>query len=298
MNAADFPACLDRLADRRLTPIVEALRAPMRVAVLGRPGVGRRTVAAALTAAGCHVVDDGSLDSGELRVAVITEAVKPEDPAGDVVVCNKADLCPDAELPGVPMTALLAVATLDAELVDALRVLAADPADLSSCDAFTAAAHRLPAPLRARLLDTLDRYGIASAVLALRGGRVDHDAPAALTAHLRRISGLPRVLDAIDRAAALPRYRRIRDALTDLTVLAAQSGDDRLWAVLRADDTVRAVAVAGREVLHAAGEPVDVDSGTAAWDAVRWRRYARGPVDALHRDCALDIARHVLRATA
>jgi hypothetical protein len=294
MNAADFPACLDRLADRRLTPIVEALRAPMRVAVLGRPGVGRSTVAAALTAAGCHVVDDMHDGGAELRVAVVTEAVKPDDPVGDVVVSNKADLCPGTELPGIPMTALLAVAELDAELVDALRVLVAEPADLSSCDAFTASPHRLPAPLRARLLDTVDRYGVASAVLALRGGTD----PAALTAHLRQVSGLPRVLDALDRAAAPARYRRIRAALTELTVLAAQSGDDRLWAVLRADDTVRAVAAAAGDALHAAGEPVDLESGRAASDAVRWRRYARGPVDALHRDCALDIARHVLRATA
>jgi hypothetical protein len=46
-----------------------------------------------------------------------------------------------------------------------------------------------------------------------------------------------------------------------------------------------------------AGVAVDRGDDAAAHlrRAVRWRRYSRGPVDALHRSCGADIARGSLR---
>ena len=73
-------------------------------------------------------------------------------------------------VPTVPMIGLLATAALDDEMVSALRTLTTEPADLTSTDAFLQTDHRLPREVRTRLLDTLDRFGIAHAVLALGRG--------------------------------------------------------------------------------------------------------------------------------
>ena len=74
-------------------------------------------------------------------------------------------------------------------------MLTAEPADLTSTDAFLLTEHRLPRAVRARLLDTLDRFGIAHAVLALRSGG---DA-ASLPALLRRLSQVDQVVAQLDR---------------------------------------------------------------------------------------------------
>src|SRR5215510_9353852 len=123
----------------RLTPVVARAAAPLRVAVLGRDGVG-----------------------ADVHVLVIAEGLKPEDRAllaaagrPTVTVLNKADLSglgdggplPRAHrraadcravtgVPTVPMVAVLATADLDDEMLRALRVLLAEPADLTSTDAF------------------------------------------------------------------------------------------------------------------------------------------------------------------
>jgi hypothetical protein len=51
------------------------------------------------------------------------------------------------------------------------------------------------------------------------------------------------------------------------------------------------------DVVEAAGALVDRGDDLAAHlrRAVHWRRYSRGPVDALHRSCGADIARGSLR---
>ena len=63
----------------RLTPIIRHVAGPLRVAVHGRGGVGRGTVAAALAGAGAHGVPD--VDAADVEVVVIAEALKPEDRA-------------------------------------------------------------------------------------------------------------------------------------------------------------------------------------------------------------------------
>jgi hypothetical protein len=169
------------------------ISAPLRVAVHGRDGVGRGTVSAALTASGVAVVSDATAD---VRVVVIAETLKPEDLAmlgafdGPILtVLNKADLggltnggplalahrrAADFRaltgVPTVPMVALLAIAELDDELIGALRTLVTEPADLTSADGFVHSEHSLSHAVRRRLLETIDRFGVAHAVLALGEG--------------------------------------------------------------------------------------------------------------------------------
>jgi hypothetical protein len=281
--------------------------------VLGREGVGRGTVAAALFASGVAVVPGTA--AADVHVVVIAETVKPEDLAlvaadkPSVMVLNKADLTglggggPLASahrraadcraltgVPTVPMIALLATAELDDELTWALRVLVTEPADLTSTDAFVGAAHSVPGEVRRRLLATLDRFGIASALLALGEG-------ADVSSVLRRVSQVDRVIEHIAAAAAPVRYRRLQAAITELRCIAALSDDDQLTDFLSTHDAVLAVMSAAVDVVEAAGVQVDRGDDAAAHlrRAAHWRRYSRGPVSALHRSCGADIARGSLR---
>jgi hypothetical protein len=305
----------DTAADPRLSAVAARLRAPLHVAVHGRRGVGRSTVAAALSGAGVAVTD-----RADVGVLVVAEAVKPEDrtclaawrAAGvaALTVLNKADLlgfpAPAAAAarrtadcraatgtPTVPMIAVLAAASPDPDEVAALQALAAEPADLGSPDGFVGGAHRVPAPVRARLAGTLDRYGVAQAVLALQRGAE----PATLPALLRELSLLDGVLAGLDAVAAPLRYRRVRAAVDELRCLATTSDDERLDAFLAGDDAVLAVMSAAVDVVQAAGLTVDASDDPA--DHLRrartWRRYGSGPVAGLHRACAADICRGSLR---
>lgn len=279
----------------------------------GRPGVGAATVADALAAAGVVVSD-----AGEVVALVIAEVCKPEDLAvlADLrragvpvlIVLNKADLAGSGPggpmataqrravelraltgVPVVPMVALLAAVTLPAELVSAMRTLAARPADLTSVDAFVAGEHAVPHALRARLLAALDRFGVAHASLALsRGADADE-----LPDLLHRLSGVEDVVAALHGVAAPVRYQRVQGALAELRAL----GGDEVGRFLAADDTVTSVMAAAVDVVQAHG--LVVESGTRPEVHVRrarhWRNYGRGPVDALHRSCSADIVRGSLR---
>ena len=313
-----FVDVLTRFAEQnrnpRLTPIIGRARAPVRVAVHGRRGVGRTTVSAALTAAGIAVTTDGA--DADVSVLVIAESLKPEERLeavrSQVIVVNKADLTSfgaegplalaqrraadvhaATNTPAVLMVGLLAIAELDDELMAALRTLVHAPADLTSTDAFVESEHPLPRPLRRRLLDTLDRFGIAHAVVAIADGADG----AEVRALLRRISGIGAAVVHVEALAAPVRYRRMRAAITELHSLAVRSGDSQLAGFLAADDTVLAVMGAAVEVVEADGMHVDRgdDLGAHRRRAAHWRRYGSGPVAALHRSCAADICRGSLR---
>ena len=285
-----------------------ATTGPVRSAVLGRPGCGRRTVARVLRAAGVVVAGPG--EESDVDVYVVAETLKPEDravltrPARPcVAVLNKADLtgfggegpvaaagahCERLRLtigaPVYPLAALAAVAALERGVLDdamlaALQVLPAEPASLASVDGFVTAEHRLVRPIRERLLSELDLFGIAHAVVALR----DAADRAGVAAALRRASGVDAVLAAITRAAAPARYQRLAEDMTDQ---------------FRGDDAAVAARMsAAIEVVEAAGMAVDRDDDVDAHlrRAVVWRRYSRGPVSDLQRRCAEDIVRGSLR---
>jgi hypothetical protein len=240
------------------------------VSVEGRPGVGRRTIEAALRRRGVRIVPAGA----DVRVLVVAEAVKPEDVVDEVtvVVQTKADLSePTCGLRVVGLLAL--VDRLDDEEVGALRALVAHPADMTSVDAFVGCPHPVASEARQRLLERLDRFGIAHAVLALSdGASADETA-----ARLRALSNIDAVLAAIAAVAAPVRYRRVVEN------------------TCRADVFERMAAAVA--VVEAAGVAVDRGDGPADHRrrALHWARYARGPVTDLHRACAADIVRGSLR---
>jgi hypothetical protein len=72
-----FVAELTRFAETapsaHMAPLIERICQPVRVAVSGRRGVGRSTVADALRGRGVHVAPDAS---AEVRVLVIAEVLK------------------------------------------------------------------------------------------------------------------------------------------------------------------------------------------------------------------------------
>jgi hypothetical protein len=316
-----FADALARCATDAETPELEALAgritAPLRATVHGRPGVGASTVGAALSAAGVVVVDAGA----DLDILVVAEVAKPEDLAEHptLVVLTKADLtgfgpggpiaaahrrcAPLVTLIGAPtepMVALLAVAALDdgvldPSLLDALRVLVDEPADLRSPDTFVTCAHRLSAAVRQRLLDTLDLFGIAHSVLTLR--QPGAGAPE-VRAVLRAVSRIDEVIERIDTLAAAARYRRMALVVDELTALAISNR--QIAAFLTADDTVLARMAAAVDVVQGVGLAVDPSDDPDAHlrRAVQWRRYGAAPLAALHRACAADIARGSLRLLA
>lgn len=319
-----FNDALAEFAAQARNPAVTALearlRTPVRVAVVGRCGVGRGAVAAAIAGAGVTVVADAGC--ADIEVRVVAEVLKPEERAAlralrdasvaTLVVLNKADLtgadgggplrsaerraaaiATTVGLRVVPMVAHLADAHLDDDEMAALGVLAVSPVDMTSTDAVVRSQHPLPADLRARLLEKLDRFGIAQSILAVADGQ----AGPAVVRQLRACSRIDRVLECLEAVAAPVRYRRLHGALHELRTLAAQSGDDELDAFLTGDEVVIAVMAAAVDVVQASGLDVDRgdDAEAHARRAVRFQAYARGPVEVMHHRCATDIVRGSLR---
>ncbi|MDT5240272.1 MAG: hypothetical protein QOD97_2470 [Mycobacterium sp.] len=301
----------------QLSPIIARLTRRVGVAVVGRAGVGRDTVAAALRDHGVTVTPDTA--AADIQVLVIAEALKPEERAmaatdrPTLIVLNKADLtgsrsggalsnahrtAADVQrrtgTPTVAMVGLLGKTTaLDDDLVDALRTLVHTAADLRSVDAFTSGDHPVGREIRTRLLERLDRFGIAHAVLALARGAD----PATLPTLLQRLSNVDAVLARLDAASAPVRYRRLRAALAEMHSLAVQLDDQALLGLLNSDAAVLATMTAAVDVVEADGIRVDPgdDPDAHRRRAAQWRRYSRGPVDALHRRCGADITRGSLR---
>lgn len=278
-------------ADQRVVAVAERVAAPLRVAVGGRRGVGRDTVARAL-GRWFTVVETGA----DLEVLVIAESVKPEESASgaQLVVLNKADLtgfggdgpiaaasarCREfSELLGVPvlpMSGLLAVAAFDdpgATRWTALRALAAEP---------------VPVAMPRELLAGVDLFGIALGVAALRRG----GGPAQVRAIWRRVSGVDEVVDRLVAAGAPARYRRALDAVTELEALAVL--DPAIDAFLSSDDTVIARMTLALAVAQACGP--EAGPAEPLPRARHWQRYSRSAPSGLHRACGADIARGALR---
>ena len=305
--AALLRAGAEALDDPTLERLTADLSAPMRVGVAGRLGSGRDTVRRALRGAGAVVADPGK--PADIDVYLGVETLTREDidalaaaPRPAVAVLNKADLSGfrgagpmvvaaercrglerDTGVPILPLAGLLAVAAcdpavLDPPLVEALRTVLVEPA-------------RLSPPIRRRMLAELDFFGIAIAAEAVCGG-ADH---AELAARLREVSGLPAVLDAIGRVGAPIRYRRLITALAGLAGRAVGRRGIPVAEFLAGDAVVLARMHAATDAMAdsgpaASGGPADVLSR-----AIHWQRYARGPVSALQRGCATDIARGALR---
>jgi hypothetical protein len=273
------------------------------------------------TASGIRVARlTGAAQDADLQVYVLAEVVKPEDSEAlatarspVVAVLNKADLtgfagdgpiaaaqtrCAQLSalvgVPVQPMIGLLAVAALydlDQASWAALRALAADPGSSAALDAsfdgFLAADLPVPAPVRLRLLETLDLLGIALGIAALRQGGSEAQARTLL----RRVSAVDAVVDKVAAAGAEVRYRRVLEAVAELEVLAV--GDGRIGDFLSCDDTVVARMAAALDVARASG--LEDAPATHLQRAVRWQRHSRQPMADVHRACGVDIARGSLR---
>ncbi|WAC91290.1 hypothetical protein [Mycobacterium sp. Aquia_213] len=317
--------------DGRVTAIAAKAGAPLRVAVRGRAGVGRGTVARALAHAGPASGITVMPAEGEADVVVqaIAEVVKPEDAdaiatAGCPVltVLNKADLVGSlsgrtgdgplgaartrcvhlAELAGdatEPLIALLAVAAfegLDGTSWAAVRTLAAHPACLDgSFEDFVAADNPVPTHARLRLLDTLDLFGTALGIAVVRrGGTLPQ-----FQALLRRVSGIDDVVARLSALGAQVRYRRVLEATAELEALAVGRATigEQVGGFLSRDDTVLARMAAAVDVAEAAGLQVGGCDDPAGHlpRAARWQRHSRGSASDLHRACAADIVRGSLR---
>ncbi|KAA0102278.1 hypothetical protein CIW49_02915 [Mycolicibacterium sp. P1-18] len=298
--------------------VADRLARPVSVAVTGRDGVGRGRVTTALRRRGITVCDDG-----EVCVLVVAEAVKPEDLAlaraarrPVLLVLTKADLAgtgPEGPIavarrraeavrrrtgiPAVAVVGLLAAlhspGDLDDDLVTALRRFVTEPPNVVSVDAFVDDPHSVARDVRARLLARLDRFGVAHAVLALKEGCDAETLPS----HLARVGNVDEVTAALAVVAAPVRYRRLRGAIAELQALAGRVEDGAVSDLLAADVTAMATMSAAVDVVVAAGLSVDSgDTAAAHLDRARkWRRYGRGPVTALHRQCSADIVRGSLR---
>jgi hypothetical protein len=325
-------------ADARVSAIAATVATPLRVGVGGGRGAGRRTVARALARAttASEIIVSPAEAQPDLVVHVLAEVVKPEDAdaiatAGRpvVAVLAKADLLGSlsgrtgeaplaaartrcarlAELLGVPVEpiiALLAVAALegvDTTSWAALRALAAHPGGSACLDGsfqgFLAAEIPVPTDARLRLLDTLDLFGTALGIAAVRRGGT----PDQVQALLRRISGVDAVVARLSALGAELRYRRVLGAVAELEARAVGRGGigEQISAFLSRDDTVLARMAAAVDAAAAAGldvGPPDLDSDDASGHlsrAMGWQRYSRGSMSGLHRACAADITRGSLR---
>jgi hypothetical protein len=284
--------------------------------VSGRAGVGRDTVAHALSCAGTlrgTITPTPRQADADLHVHVLAEVVKPEDRAligatarPVLTVLTKADLIAATKtgrhrlgptsaarnrclqlsartgIAMTPLVGILAVATLDNQLDDALwaglRALAGgDP---------------VAAPVRRRLVDVLGVFGIAQATAAVRRGCTR----AETTTLLRRLSCIDEVVDAIEALGTPVHYQRLLDAVADLETLAVT--DPRVSEFLARDDTVVARMMAAVDAVEAAGSTVDRgDTADAHLRRAVDRRRAQ-PVAGLRGACTADIVRGSLRLWA
>jgi hypothetical protein len=304
-------------SDPRCAAIAKRVAGPLRVAVSGRRSVGLSTVAHALARAGdlSETITLSTPSRADVGVHVLADAVKPEDRAAIaattrpvLAVLNKADLIATTEpgrhprgptaaarnrcarlsartgTPVEPLVGLLAVAALDDLLDDTLWAALQALAD----------GHTVAAQLRRRLADTLDTFGVAQAVAAIR-----HGASRAETGSLLRdLSCIDEVVDKIGVLGAQVRYRRVLHAVAELETLAVT--DPRVSEFLSRDGTVVARMMAAMDVVEAVGVHVDRCDTAAAHlrRAVQWQRYRRGPVAGVHRACGADIVRGSLRLWA
>jgi hypothetical protein len=274
----------------------------LRVAVSGRRGVGRDTVARALAFAGLAVMNPADAD---LDVYVLAEVVKPEDCAAVaavdrplLTVLNKADLiattaparqpngptaaararCAQlsarAGIPVEPLIGLLAVASLDDTSWTALRALADG--------------HTLDSVAHGRLMETLDVFGVRQATAAIRRGATRVEVEAVL----RGLSGID---DVAAKIRALLHYRRMLEAVAGLETMAVT--DERISDFLARDDTVVARMMAAMDAVEAVGMDVDRADTAAAHlhRATHWQRHRRGAARGVQRAYGTDIVRGSLR---
>ena len=226
-----------------------------------------------------------------------------------------AQLSALAGVPMQPMIGLLADAALEdldgfevlnEEVWAAVRLLATHSSGAASRPALFEGSvdgflcqdshdHPVPIGVRQSLLESLDLFGTALAVAAVRRGAT---APQ-VRALLRRVSGVDAVIDKVGAVGAEARYRRVLDAVAELEALAVtkEGIGEQIGEFLFRDETLVARMATAVDLAEASGLDVRDCNDPAAHlaRAARWQRYSRRPVSDLHRACGADIARGSLR---
>jgi hypothetical protein len=277
----------------------------LRVAVTGRRGVGRGTVARVLACSGLAVTAPSDAD---VNLHVLADVVKPEDRAAIdtagrpvLAVLNKADLiaitAPGRHPDGPTSVARARCAQLSAHagvrIEPLVGILAGAVLDDASWQGLRAIAggRSGDAAVRGRLMETIDAFGIRQATAAIRRGATRCD----VAALLRGLSGIDAVVDEVGRLGAQSRYQRLLDAVAELETMAVT--DRRISEFLAHDDTVVARMMAAFDAVEAAGTGVDRGDTAAAHlrRAVHWQHHRRAPVTGTERACRADIVRGSLR---
>lgn len=250
-----------------LAAAVDRWRAPIRVQVTGRAGVGKSAVVAALDLpadAETPALDDPDRDrdpalDADVVVYVLAATPTPADRAvlaatpGAVAVLNKADTLPGAwsagaraadgcaaefGVPTLPLVASLAARTRHAALTDAeassLRRLAstADAVLTMSPELFLAVPAGTDVRARRTMLERWDLYALDCALTALRADAAL--TAAALTLVLHAASGVEAVADAVaDRClhAAALRGGALLDAVAELAARSLPASHNDLHTV-------------------------------------------------------------------
>jgi hypothetical protein len=227
-----------------LNRAVGELRGPLRVAVTGRFGTGRDTVAAALRRR-FDVSPIGPGDDAEDADAWLhvlagwpreddVAALAALDPRRSLVLLGKSDSLgswPAARVragecagelgrPVIPVMAILAIADLGDEEIELLAAMAAageqvPPMQATFIDA-GGPGQRLG---RMALLRRLDAYGIAATIAVLGSGRRE---AAELAELLVQRSGLDALADPLSGFAAAAPIARLRRVAAELEIIAAQ----------------------------------------------------------------------------
>lgn len=246
---ADLAGRLEHLCQRLpgsadLRRRVDDLHGPLRVAVVGRFGTGRDTLARALRR--CFDVtpigpgDDATDADAWLHVLAgwarpdDLVAIERLDPRRSLVVLGKADSLGSwpaarrraaecAELLGRPVVALmplLAVADLHEDDLDFLATLARSGESVPPMQAmFIDAGGPHQRLSRISLLRSLDAYGIACAISLFANGPIAADD---LAEQLDARSGLRALTEALDEIADRASRLRLRRVADELELLAAQ----------------------------------------------------------------------------
>ncbi|WP_072688970.1 hypothetical protein [Rhodococcus marinonascens] len=309
-------AALDRVAGHSVREAATAFRAPIRVQTTGRAGVGRSTVAAALTASeitGAVIEESDAVDvpdapdptlDGDVVVYVLVEslrdadreAVRTLDSARVLVVLNKSDTVGESRAPDVVWSSAVAraadcaadcgFATLP--LIGSLAITAV-PSDSDLAVLLTC-----PGDLEGRW----GAYGVACAGVAV-AANPELDA-AGLGALLRDASGSGAMSAAVTDRVERIRAQRAEGLLRALRSPAVRSGSARdvLEKYLAGDDAVALGAEAAR--LHLGDWASDAPGlPQTADDAVRcadwWRAQLSGQLSARQRRAVVEIRRHYIR---
>ena len=223
---------------------VDDLQGPLRVAVVGRFGTGRDTVARALRQSyDVSPIGPGDdADDADAWLHVLSGWPRPDDvatiadldPRRSLVVLGKADSL--GSWPAARDRAAQCTASLGRAVVPVMPLLAVPDLRMDDIDfmaAMAAAGEQVP-PMQAEFLDAggphqrlqrlsllrrLDAYGIASALALLRGGPLTAEE---LAARLHQRSGLDALADPLTEFASLAEHRRVRRVVDELEIIAAQ----------------------------------------------------------------------------